>query len=59
METLLNLGILVGFIVGSIGFVGHGIMESRHGHAHPALRWMRNGGLIVVWPLIVLRMFAV
>ncbi len=59
MTTLLNVGILLGLIVGSIGFIGNGIVESRHGHGPPVLRWMRNVGLIVVWPLIILRAFVV
>jgi hypothetical protein len=55
LETGLTVAIFALFALGSIGFVGNGLYTERHGRDHQLLRWMRNVGLLLVWPLIVLR----
>lgn len=55
MERAVDLAILLAFVIGSIGYVGNGNYESRHGYPQPVLRWMRNLGVALIWPLLVLR----
>lgn len=55
MERFVEVAILVIFVVGSVGYVGNGNYESRHGFSHPVLRLMRNLGIALIWPLLVLR----
>ena len=55
MSDILGVAILVAAVAGSVGYVGNSFAERRGGEA---LRWLRNGGVIVVWPLIVLWAFA-
>jgi hypothetical protein len=59
VELALNLAILGAAVAGSVGFVANGMLESRRGTGHPVLRWMRNLGVAVVWPLLILRAFVV
>jgi hypothetical protein len=55
MTRLFDLAILAAVVVGSVGFVGGGLYYERYGREHVALRWMRNAGVVLVWPLLVLR----
>jgi len=57
MSDILGVAILVAAVAGSVGYVGNGFAESRGGEGVGWLRWLRNGGVIVVWPLIVLWAF--
>lgn len=50
----LAIAILLAAAAGSVGYVGNGLAESRRGEGVCWLRWLRNGGVIVVWPLIVI-----
>lgn len=50
----LAIAILLAAAAGSVGYVGNGLAESRRGEGVRWLRWLRNGGVIVVWPLIVI-----
>ena len=54
-RQLIDAAILVAFVLGSAGFIGNNVLESRRGVGHPVLRWLRNGALLVVWPLLILR----
>ena len=58
IRQLLDLAILVAVVLGSIGYVGNGMLESRRGRGHPALRWLRNAGILIGWPLLIARAFA-
>lgn len=55
MDQALVAAIIVAVVVGSIGFVGNGLYSSRHGIDQPWLRRMRNLGLILVWPLVIVK----
>ncbi|MSQ31264.1 MAG: hypothetical protein EXR64_04450 [Dehalococcoidia bacterium] len=57
LRQIANYGILVAFLVGSVGVIGNGVVESRNGLGHAVLRWMRNLGLFVAWGFIVVRAF--
>lgn len=57
MSEAITVAIIVAAIVGSIGFVGNNIYTSRQGFDQPVFRWLRNLGIAVVWPLIILRAF--
>ncbi len=57
MRQALDVAILLAVVIGSIGYVGNGTLESRRGEGHPVLRWMRNAGLLLVWPLLVASAF--
>ena len=50
----LAVAIILAAALGSIGYVGNSLAESRRGGGIVWLRWLRNAGVIVVWPLIVL-----
>ena len=58
IRHLLDLAILAVFVLGSVGYVGNGMLESRRGHGHPALRWLRNAGILIGWPLLIARAFS-
>lgn len=49
------VAIIIAVVLGSVGFVGNGIHTSRHGFDQPWLRRLRNLGLIVVWPLVIVK----
>jgi hypothetical protein len=55
VRQAIEVAILVVFVLGSVSFVGNGILESRRGRGHPVLRWMRNLSIAIVWPLILVR----
>jgi hypothetical protein len=57
LHHLAEWGVLVSFIVGSIGYVGHGLQFSRSGVENQVLRWMRNLGLFAAWGFIILYAF--
>ena len=52
-SDLLLVAILLAAAAGSVGYVGNGIAESRRGEGVRWLRWLRNAGVALVWPLIV------
>ena len=54
LHELATYGFIVSFIVGSIGYVGHGMQFSRSGVENQTLRWMRNLGLFASWGFIIL-----
>ena len=54
LHQIANYGLLVSFIVGSVGYVGHGIQFSRSGNENQVFRWMRNLGLFASWGFIIL-----
>ncbi|MPZ98320.1 MAG: hypothetical protein GEU80_03110 [Dehalococcoidia bacterium] len=56
LSSALNVAILVTFVLGSVGWIGNGLVESRHGVGVPWLRYLRNGAVVVMWPLLVLRL---
>ena len=54
LSDLIAIAILLAAAAGSVGYVGNGLAESRRGEGVRWLRWLRNAGVIVVWPLIVI-----
>lgn len=58
IRHLLDLAILAAFALGSVGYVGNGLLESRRGEGHRVLRRLRNGGILIGWPLLIARAFA-
>ncbi len=57
IRQLLDMAILAAVVLGSVGYVGNGMLESRRGHGHPLLRWLRNAGILIGWPLLIARAF--
>jgi len=56
VTTVLNFAILVTFVLGSVGWIGNSLVESRHGFGVRWLRYLRNAAVVVMWPLLVLRL---
>ena len=54
VSDVLAVAIILAAALGSIGYVGNSLAESRRDGGIVWLRWLRNAGVIVVWPLIVL-----
>ena len=57
MGDVLTAAILIAAAAGSVGFVGNNIYAARHGPDQPWFRWLRNLGIGVVWPLVILKAF--
>ncbi len=51
------VAILIAAAAGSVGYLGNGIAEGRRGEGIRWLRWLRNTGVALVWPLIVIWAF--
>jgi hypothetical protein len=57
VDGALTAAIFGAAAAGSIGFIGNGIYTSRCGFDQPWLRRLRNMGIAVVWPLVILKAF--
>jgi hypothetical protein len=54
LSDVLAVAVILAAALGSIGYVGNSLAESRRGGGIVCLRWLRSAGVIIVWPLIVL-----